>query len=56
MKTNAVDTEYAFLFALIAIFATIGMTVLGENLQEFFQTVGSALQGGANKLPDTFGH
>ncbi len=53
-ESGAVATEYAFLIAFIAIVAAIGMTVLGENLQAFFEDIGGALEGAGNNLPDPF--
>lgn len=50
---GATATEYAFIIAFIAIVASAGMSVLGVNLSEFYNSIGSALSEMSCKMPDT---
>ena len=52
-QSGAVATEYAFLIAFISIVAAIGMVLLGDNLSEFFNEIGIALENAGANLPDT---
>ncbi len=52
-QSGAVATEYAFLIAFISIVAAIGMVLLGDNLSEFFNEIGVALENAGANLPDT---
>ncbi len=49
--SGAVATEYAFLIAFIAIVAALGMVLLGENLSEFFNDIGVALENAGDNIP-----
>ena len=53
-KSGAVATEYAFLIAFISIVAAIGMVLLGDNLSEFFNDIGVALENAGDNMPDPF--
>ncbi len=53
-KAGAVATEYAFLIAFISIVAAIGMVLLGDNLSEFFNDIGVALENAGGNIPDPF--
>ncbi len=50
-KSGAVATEYAFLIAFIAIVAAIGMVLLGDNLSNFFNDIGVALENAGGSIP-----
>jgi len=50
-KSGAVATEYAFLIAFISIVAAIGMVLLGDNLSEFFNDIGVALENAGDNIP-----
>jgi Flp pilus assembly pilin Flp len=50
---GATATEYAFVIAFIAIIAAAGMTVLGNNLSGFYNSIGSALSEMSCTMPDT---
>ncbi len=50
-KSGVVATEYAFLIAFIAIVAATGMTLLGENLRDFFTAIGLALANAGDNIP-----
>ena len=50
---GATATEYAFVIAFIAIIAAAGMTVLGNNLSGFYNSIGSALSEAGCTMPDT---
>ena len=49
--SGAVATEYAFLIAFIAIVAAIGMVLLGDNLSNFFNDIGVALENAGGSIP-----
>ncbi len=51
-KSGAVATEYAFLIAFIAIVAALGMVLLGQNLSDFFNDIGVALENAGDAIPD----
>jgi len=53
-KSGAVATEYAFLIAFISIVAAIGMVLLGDNLSEFFNDIGVALENAGDSIPDLY--
>ena len=50
-QSGAVATEYAFLIAFISIVAAIGMVLLGDNLSEFFNDIGVALENAGDAIP-----
>ena len=50
---GAVATEYAFVIAFIAIVAATGMSLLGVNLQEFYDDIGAAFSEAGCAMPDT---
>jgi Flp pilus assembly pilin Flp len=50
---GATATEYAFIIAFIAIVASAGMSILGVNLSEFYNSIGSALSEMSCRMPDT---
>ncbi len=50
-KSGAVATEYAFLIAFIAIVAALGMVLLGQNLSDFFNDIGVALDNAGDASP-----
>ena len=52
-NSGAAATEYAFVIAFIAIVAVGGMSVLGVNLSEFYNGIGTALTKMSCSMPDT---
>ncbi len=50
-QSGAVATEYAFLIAFISIVAAIGMVLLGDNLSQFFNDIGIALENAGDAIP-----
>ena len=50
-QSGAVATEYAFLIAFISIVAAIGMVLLGDNLSQFFNDIGVALENAGDAIP-----
>ncbi len=50
-QSGAVATEYAFLIAFISIVAAIGMVLLGDNLSNFFNDIGVALENAGDAIP-----
>jgi Flp pilus assembly pilin Flp len=53
-KSGAVAAEYTFLIAFISILAAIGMVVLGDDLQQYFQGLATAIDAAATPTPDEF--
>ncbi len=54
VNSGAVAAEYAFLIVFIAIVAAVGMFLLGNDLQEYFQGLATALDNAASPTPDPF--
>lgn len=54
VNSGAVAAEYAFLIVLISVVAAVGMFLLGNDLQEYFQGLATALDNAASPTPDPF--
>ena len=54
VESGAVAAEYAFLIAFISILAAIGMVVLGDDLQDYFQALATAIDNASQPTPDSF--
>ena len=54
VQSGAVIAEYAFLIAFISILAAIGMVVLGDDLQAYFQGLATAMDNASQPTPDPF--
>ncbi len=54
VNSGAVAAEYAFLIVFIAIVAAVGMFLLGNDLQEYFQGLATALDNAASPTDDFF--
>ena len=53
-QSGAVAAEYAFLIVFISIGAAIGMVLLGDDLQIYFENLGAALDNASTPTPDPF--
>lgn len=53
-NSGAAAAEYTFLVALIAIAATLGMILIGDDLQAYFQGLATSLDGASAPTPDPF--
>ena len=49
-EEGATLVEYALLVAFIAIVALTGVTFLGQQISDFFNAIGNALQGWGNTV------
>ena len=54
VNSGGVAAEYSFLIVFIAIVAAVGMFLLGNDLQEYFQGLATALDNAASPTPDPF--
>jgi Flp pilus assembly pilin Flp len=54
-NSGAAAAEYTFLVALIAIAATLGMILIGDDLQAYFQGLATSLDGASTPTSDPFG-
>ncbi len=51
---GAVAAEYTFLVAFIAILAAIGMVLLGDDLQQYFQGLADSIENASTPTADPF--
>ncbi len=54
VNSGAAASEYTFLVALVSIVAVLGMILVGDDLQDYFQTLAVALDGASDPTPDPF--
>jgi len=54
MNSGAAAAEYTFLIAFISILAAIGMVLIGDDLQTYFQSLSSSLSNASTPTPDPF--
>ena len=54
VNSGAVAAEYAFLIVFISVVAAVGMFLFGNDLQEYFQGLATALDNAASPTPDPF--
>ncbi len=53
-KSGAAAAEYTFLVALISIVAVIGMILVGDDLQVYFESLANSLDNASAPTPDPF--
>ncbi len=53
-NSGAAGAEYAFLIAFISILAAVGMVLLGDDLQTYFQGLADSIENASQPTPDPF--